>query len=406
MGYPNGEKKYNMTGVHFFYMGATDSPEKTKGPRLLFIDNIRIFLICLVITTHSAVTYGGSGDWYYTEVVSDTFAPIILTMINSLNQSFFMGCFLFISAFFITGSLERKGTRRYVHDRLVRLGIPLLVWILFINPLLLYLIRVTLYNFNGTLLESYADFFIPFRGFGLGPMWFVLFLLIATLTWVVWYTYHGPGSHTTKRLHDVPSFISIIVLGIILGLITFAVRIFLPIGWTCGLVNFQLPFFPQYIAFFILGIVAAQNNWLAGADSPVGKKCALAALVLILVQPLLLLITTATPDGLRLVMGGLHWQAAVYAIWEQMAGIMIMVGLLRFFSLHFKHQGPVTRAMAADTYTVYIIHPVILVILAIALKGLMIPALGKFVILLALTICITFSIAHAIRALPGVKRIL
>jgi len=395
-----------MTGVEFFYMGATDSPEKTKGPRLLFIDNIRILLICLVITTHSAVTYGGSGDWYYTEAVSDTIAPIILTMINSLNQSFFMGCFLFISAFFITGSLERKGTRHYVHDRLVRLGIPLLVWILFINPLLVYMIRVTQYNFNGTLLESYADIFIPFRGFGLGPMWFVLFLLIATLAYVAWYTCHGSKSHTTKRFRDVPSFTSIVVLGIILGLITFAVRIFVPIGWTCGLFNFQFPFFPQYIAFFILGICAAQNNWLAGADSRVGKKCALAALALILMQPLLLLIATASPDGLRLVMGGLHWQAAVYAIWEQMAGIMIMVGLLWFFSLHFNHQGPVTRAMAADTYTVYIIHPIILVILAIALKGLMIPTLGKFVIVLALTICITFSIAHAIRALPGVKRIL
>ena len=395
-----------MTGVEFFYMGAADSPEKTKGPRLLFIDNIRILLICLVITTHSAVTYGGSGDWYYTEVVSDTLAPIILTLINSLNQSFFMGCFLFISAFFITGSLERKGTRHYVHDRLVRLGIPLLVWILFINPLLIYLIRVTLDNFNGTLLESYADIFIPFKGFGLGPMWFVLFLLIATLAWVVWYTCNGSKSHTTKRLRDVPSFTSLIVLGIILGLITFAVRIFVPIGWTWGLFSFQFPFFPQYIAFFILGICAAQNNWLAGADSPVGKKCALAALALILMQPLLLLIATASPDGLRLVMGGLHWQAAVYAIWEQMAGIMIMVGLLWFFSLHFNHQGPVTRAMAADTYTVYIIHPIILVILAIALKGLMIPALGKFVVVLALTICITFSIAHAIRALPGVKRIL
>ena len=395
-----------MTGVHFFYMVATGSPEKTKGPRLLFIDNIRILLICLVITTHSAITYGGSGDWYYTEAVSDTLAPIILTLINSLNQSFFMGCFLFISAFFITGSLERKGTRHYVHDRLVRLGIPLLVWILFINPLLVYMIRVTQYNFNGTLLESYADIFIPFRGFGLGPMWFVLFLLIATLAYVVWYTYHGSKSHTTKRFRDVPSFTSIVVLGIILGLITFAVRIFVPIGWTCGLFSFQFPFFIQYIAFFILGICAAQNDWLAGADSSVGKKCALAALALILMQPLLLLITTASPDGLMLVMGGLHWQAALYAIWEQMAGIMIMVGLLWFFSLHFNHQGPVTRAMAADTYTVYIIHPIILVILAIALKGLMIPSLGKFVIVLALTICITFSIAHAIRALPGVKRIL
>jgi glucans biosynthesis protein C len=253
-------------------MDATDSTDKKKGPRLLFIDNIRIFLICLVITTHSAVTYGGSGDWYYTEAGSDTIAPIILTMINSLNQSFFMGCFLFISAYFITGSLERKGTRQFVHDRLVRLGIPLQVWIIFINPLLLYLIRVTLYNFNGTLWESYADIFIPFNGFGLGPMWFVFFLLIATLAYVLWYTCHGSNSKSAQGMRDLPSFTSIIVLGIILGLTTFILRIFVPIGWTWRLFNFQFPFFPQYIAFFVLGICAAQHNWLEDINSDVGKK--------------------------------------------------------------------------------------------------------------------------------------
>jgi hypothetical protein len=388
-------------------MGATDSPEKkTKYPRLLFIDNIRILLMCLVITTHSAVTYGGSGDWYYTDFGSDTFAPVILTLINSLNQSFFMGFFLFISAYFITGSLERKGTSRYVHGRLLRLGIPLLVWIVFINPLLQYLIRATVYDFNGTLLESYADTFIPFRGFGLGPMWFVFFLLVATLAYVAWYTYQGSPRHADPGIRGLPSFTSFIVLGIILGLITCIVRIFGPIGSTWRLFDFQFPFFPQYIAFFILGIFAAQDNWFAGIQSGAGKKCALAALVLILLQPLLLLITTASPGGLGLVMGGLHWQAALYAFWEQMAGVMIMIGLLWLFSLLFNHQGPVTRAMAADTYTVYIIHPVILVTCAIALNGLKIPTLGKFVVILVLTICLAYSCAHGIRAIPGVKRIL
>ena len=207
-------------------------------------------------------------------------------------------------------------------------------------------------------------------------------------------------------MQNLPSFASIIVLGIILGLTTFIVRIFVPIGWSWNLFNFQFPFFPQYIAFFILGICAAQNNWLAGIQSSVGKKCAFTALILILMQPLLLLITTASPEGLSPVMGGFHWQAALYALWEQMAGIMIIVGLLWLFSLQFNHQGPVTRAMAADTYTVYIIHPVVLIIIAVALKDLMIPALGKFAVVLALTICLAFSLAHGIRALPGVRKIL
>ena len=37
--------------------------------RLLFIDNIRIFLVSLVILTHLAITYGAVGYWYYKEVV-------------------------------------------------------------------------------------------------------------------------------------------------------------------------------------------------------------------------------------------------------------------------------------------------------------------------------------------------
>ena len=42
-------------------MGPADSSEKKKGPRILFIGNIRILLMCLVIATHSAVTYGAQG---------------------------------------------------------------------------------------------------------------------------------------------------------------------------------------------------------------------------------------------------------------------------------------------------------------------------------------------------------
>jgi hypothetical protein len=35
-----------------------------QGTRLLFIDNLRILLICGVVVLHLAVTYGGVGSWY------------------------------------------------------------------------------------------------------------------------------------------------------------------------------------------------------------------------------------------------------------------------------------------------------------------------------------------------------
>lgn len=90
-------------------MTVAGSGEKKTGPRLLFIDNIRILLICLVIMTHCSITYGGPGSWYFTDPGNATGAPFILMVIDSLNQAFFMGFFVLISAYFIPGSLMRKG---------------------------------------------------------------------------------------------------------------------------------------------------------------------------------------------------------------------------------------------------------------------------------------------------------
>ncbi|MDO9033727.1 MAG: hypothetical protein Q7U51_00795, partial [Methanoregula sp.] len=104
--------------------------------------------------------------------------------------------------------------------------------------------------------------------------------------------------------------------------------------------------------------------------------------------------------------GGLHWQAVFYAFWEQMAAVMIITGLLWLFSRWFNTQGSVARVMAGDSYTVYIIHPVILTLLAIALAGFALPSLAKFTVVLPLAICLSFLLAHLIRAIPGVKRVL
>ena len=67
-----------------------------KAARIFYIDNLRIFLIALVVLHHLSITYGASGDWYYNEVEGDTFTTLILTSFTASNQSFFMGLFFLI----------------------------------------------------------------------------------------------------------------------------------------------------------------------------------------------------------------------------------------------------------------------------------------------------------------------
>ncbi len=390
-------------------MSGADPAGKETGTRILYIDNIRILLICLVIATHASITYGGPGSWYFHDPGNAPGSPYILVLLNALNQSFFMGFFLLVSAYFIPGSLWRKGTGRYLRDRLIRLGIPLLAWILFLSPLLGYIVATATGEFSGSFPAFWIGAFVPFQGLRLGLMWFVFFLLIATPAYLAWIAIRPPSDGDPGRGREIrpfPGFPAIAAFGLLLGFVTAIVRIFFPIGseWFFA---FQLPFFPQYIALFIIGLYAARNRWFDSIPDRTGKACGYAALALAGLLILFGAVILGSPDGAaRVSGGGLYWQAAGFAFLEQMTGVMIIAGLLWLFFRRFNAQGPVARAMAGDTYTVYIIHPFVLVLLAMAMAGVALPQLAKFGIVFPLTIVIAFAAAHGIRAVPGVKRVL
>jgi hypothetical protein len=245
----------------------------------------------------------------------------------------------------------------------------------------------------------------PVTGPAFGPMWFVWFLLLATGAYLIWTAYRPPAVPGSVQLRPFPGFAAIAGFGLLLGTLTAFVRIFFPIGST-WLFNFQLPFFTQYIALFIVGIMAADNRWLDAIPDRVGKACTLAALALIAIQPFFVHAALGSPAGISLITGGLQWQSMLYAFWEQMACVMIITALLWIFSRYLNSQGPVTGAMAADSYTVYVFHPVILISLSLAFVNVDLPQLAKFAIVLPLAIAFSFLLAHLIRAVPGVDRVL
>src|SRR5450759_5092359 len=112
--------------------------------RLLFIDNIRILLILLVILVHLAITYGAPvGSWYYHEGKPGMIENVFYICFLGISQSFFMGFFFMLSGYFTPGSYDKKGAWHYFKDRLIRLGIPLLFYIIFIDPLMIYALELS-----------------------------------------------------------------------------------------------------------------------------------------------------------------------------------------------------------------------------------------------------------------------
>jgi glucans biosynthesis protein C len=129
---------------------------------------VRVLLTFLVVLVHLAVTYGSLGDWYYRGPQTSKLATLVLPIFAAATQAFFMGLFFLIAAYFTPASLARKGLRRFLGDRFLRLGIPLLFYIMVLNPAI-----VALVHFN-RLEGSYVDFLLQYYGrlLGIGPMWF------------------------------------------------------------------------------------------------------------------------------------------------------------------------------------------------------------------------------------------
>jgi glucan biosynthesis protein C len=377
---------------------------KPTTPHLLFVDNIRIVLICLVIITHLAVTYGAFGSWFYNEVEGFTPETALLTIIAAISQSFMMGFFFLIAAYFIPSSLGKKGSGRFVHDRLVRLGVPLLAWVLFIGPVLRYYVAAKTEGFSGSLADWYSLGIPHVSIFGLGPLWFVLSLLVFTLLYVLWKVLF-PG-HKSPDTVSFPSLFRIIGAGTLIGMATFLVRIFVPIGSSWEFFDIQVPFFPQYIAFFLIGLYASRSDWFTHVPDGTGRASAILAVLLLFCQPLLLVVSGALSGSLDPLLGGLHWQSFAYSLWEQIFAITVVTGMLWLFSTRLDREGPLASAAAGATYTVYIIHPVVIIPLTLLLQEIVLSPVPKFILAAVIAIPLCFLLAILIRSIPGVDHVL
>jgi len=105
-------------------------------PRGYYVDRIRVVLTAFVVLHHTAITYGAPGGWYYNELpLTLSLSGLLLILFVSVNQAYFMGFFFLLAGYFTPGSYDRKPLGQFVVDRLLRLGVPLLVFAFVLDPL-------------------------------------------------------------------------------------------------------------------------------------------------------------------------------------------------------------------------------------------------------------------------------
>jgi glucan biosynthesis protein C len=376
-------------------------------PRLLYIDNLRIVLITLVVLWHAAVTYGAAGTWPYQEGQADTITSIIFTLFYAANGPYVLGFFFMISGYFATGSYDRKGTWPFIRDWLRRLGIPLILYILIFDPLIHYGLHSTLHGFEGSFWQYLGELFRNYRTLGVGPMWFIEGLLIILVVYALVRVFVQPKAVHTRQESRPPTNLSIAFFAIALGVLTFILRIWIPVGWLLFPLGLPIALFPQFIAMFIVGIVAYRRNWLHGITEGTGKLWLRIAIFFILVLfPLIFLAGGALEGDTSNFLGGLTWQSFAFSTWEQVVGVGMMLGLLVLFRERLNRQSDLTKEMADNAFAVYFIHAPVLVYLGLALRGIRIYPLLKFVLVAPVAVVLCFLIAYVLRRTPLVRNII
>jgi glucan biosynthesis protein C len=358
-----------------------------------WIDRIRVLLTILVIAVHAGITYGSEGGWYYQQPTDSLMVVVPLTLISAVSQSFFMSLFFFVSGYFIPGSYEKKGLWRFTAGRLIRLGIPCLLFMFGVGPLTIYL--------ADTRLEGLG--FRYWDSIHIGPLWFARALLIFTAGFVAYRL-------ILRKKQTVPTATGRLHSGFFFGIfgtmaiLTFLARWVWPMGE--GIWGMQLGSFPQYIMSFSLGIAAQNRGWLNRINRVPLKRLGLITLAGILLLPVVLFLGADPENGFEFFMGQFHWQAVFYAVWESGMCVVLCLLILGFFGMKQKPHSPLSAAMASSAFTVYIVHSAILIAITVLMLNLDINPLLKFVILLATGTIVSFFLAEGIRRVPVLRKIL
>lgn len=372
--------------------GATDRPVR---PRLFYVDHLRVVLTVLVVLHHAAITYGNIPVWYLAEPAQDP-SGAALDLFVLLNQTFFMGMFFLIAGYFVPGSIDRRGRRGFMRERLIRLGVPLLLFLVLLRPL-------ALIPTFGQVMAAEPDlplWLLYLLTIDPGPMWFVEVLLVMSLVYVwvrgVRERRAGPVRVVEKVRERGPLRwpVPVLVFAVGLALVTFAWRWAFPAPYW-PVVGLPSPgYLPQYVAMFTVGALAYRGDWLHRLPDRAGVVGGIAAVATL---PVMMVFATAAPDT---------GASLVRLLAENLFSVGLVLALLVFFRRFVTRDNRVWRFLGDNAFAVYVLHTVVLVLVAMALGGWQAPAVVKFAGLAALSVPLSWVSAAGVRAIPGVKRVL
>jgi glucan biosynthesis protein C len=367
--------------------------DEREASRVYYIDWLRILAVLLLFPFHTLRVFDSADPFYAKASPTSEWVGHLLAFVSVWHMPllfFLAGCSTYYA-------LSRRHAGQYAWERVKRLLIPFVFGFFILIP------PQTWFGgrFNSGYTGSYWHYLVSgdflqwnvkdsgdyFGGFGIGHLWFILFLLLISLFALVVTVWGARG----RGVRPLQAFCRLLAK---------------PWGWIIALVILYLagaaPEIPGgpivfYFFLFLLGFVAVCDPKFMESAERYRIPMLIAGLGLALFHILSTDFRESFPDP--------SWQRALLSIAEVGGCWLTLVGLLGFGKRYLDRTSRAQKYLAEGSYPVYILHQTVIVIIGFYLIRWAAPRPALWAILLIAAVAGTFALYEIVRRV-GVLRFL
>jgi surface polysaccharide O-acyltransferase-like enzyme len=386
----------------------------------LTLNNLRAFVILIVLAFHSSLAYLFSlpatafpfdeppYKWLAFPIV-DGHRWVGFDLFCAFQDVYLMSFMFLLSGLFVWPSLARKGSRKFLQDRLVRLGLPFVVVVYLLMPVAHYPIyRATA---DDPSVAAFWQHWLVLPFWPDGPTWFLIQLLLLDIVAAILHRF-APGTGailgrlaSTARTDPIRFFIGLVALSAV-AYVPLAVAFTPWEWWESGPIALQLSRPLHYAVYFFAGVgIGAYGieRGLLAADGILAQhwKTWLAAAAVAFLTWIGATALTM-PEG------------AIVPLWLQLASDIAFVlscatgcfFIAAVFLRYSRSRSRVLDSLSANAYGIYLIHFVFTVWLQYALLDVPLFAIAKATIVFCVAMPLSWGLVAALRRIPFSTRLL
>jgi len=368
--------------------------------RIYFLDNLRTFLIFLVVLLHSAITYSYGMDSFW--IVVDAQKSEALGLVNMYLDLFVMFIMFFISGYFIPNSKKVKTPANYVINKFKRIMVPWLIAVFTLVPAYKAVFLLS----RGLPQEEWYSYFTFFHRAGTdltfypnNPTQSWLWFLPVLFFFQVVYLMLSKISFLDLRISLKTAVISLFIIGLVYSLAISGLNLK---GWYHSpLLDFQRERLLIYFMSFLLGALCAKLKIFDSQEKHmkyyiISNIVMTISLGLFTVVALNFFFNIVDPQRNFFIISEMADRIAYYG-----SGLLAMLTFLHVlvhtFRFNLNRQNWLMSQLNQSSYSVYIIHVIVLGVVALGMINLEISGFVKFLILTSLSYLISNVIVFVYR---------